>query len=103
MLACRVAQPILRLSLLWQDFQQVRISVDRLGDILNAPAEPEHNPNRATLPPIKGRVEFDKASLAGEELRKAERRRQYQELRAPVDGVVQQLAVSTAGGVVQPA
>lgn len=45
----------------------------------------------------------DKAGLAGEELRKAERRRQYQELRAPVDGVVQQLAVSTVGGVVQPA
>lgn len=60
MLAGRVAQPILRLSQLWQDFQQVRISVDRLGDILNAPAEPEHNPNRATLPPIKGRIEFDK-------------------------------------------
>ena len=59
MLSGRVAQPILRLSQLWQDFQQVRISVDRLGDILNSPAEPEHNPNRATLPPIKGRVEFD--------------------------------------------
>ncbi|KEO89377.1 peptidase C39 [Erythrobacter longus] len=60
MLSGRVAQPILRLSQLWQDFQQVRISVDRLGDILNAPAEPEHNPNRASLPPIKGQVEFDK-------------------------------------------
>lgn len=45
----------------------------------------------------------DRASLAGEELRKAERRRQFQELRAPVDGVVQQLAVTTVGGVVQPA
>ncbi|VAW02293.1 ABC transporter, permease protein, partial [hydrothermal vent metagenome] len=54
MLAGRVAQPILRLSQLWQDFQQVRISVDRLGDVLNAPAEPEHNPNRASLPPISG-------------------------------------------------
>lgn len=60
MLAGRVAQPILRLSQLWQDFQQVRISVDRLGDILNAPAEPEHNPNRASLPPIKGAIGFDK-------------------------------------------
>ncbi|GAB5349915.1 HlyD family type I secretion periplasmic adaptor subunit [Alteriqipengyuania sp. 357] len=45
----------------------------------------------------------DRAGLAGEELRKAERRRQYQELRAPVDGVVQQLAVTTVGGVVQAA
>ena len=60
MLAGRVAAPILRLSQLWQDFQQVRISVDRLGDVLNAPAEPEHNPNRASLPPIKGGIEFDK-------------------------------------------
>jgi subfamily B ATP-binding cassette protein HlyB/CyaB len=60
MLSGRVAQPILRLSQLWQDFQQVRISVDRLGDVLNAPAEPEHNPNRASLPAIRGTIEFDK-------------------------------------------
>jgi subfamily B ATP-binding cassette protein HlyB/CyaB len=60
MLSGRVAQPILRLSQLWQDFQQVRISVDRLGDILNAPPEPEHNPNRASLPPIQGSIKFDK-------------------------------------------
>lgn len=45
----------------------------------------------------------DKAGLATEELRKSERRRRYQELRSPVDGVIQQLAVSTVGGVVQPA
>jgi hemolysin D len=45
----------------------------------------------------------DKAGLAAEEVRKSARRRQFQELRAPVDGVVQQLAVNTVGGVVQPA
>jgi hemolysin D len=44
-----------------------------------------------------------KAGLASEELRKSERRRELQELRSPVDGVVQQLAVSTIGGVVQAA
>jgi len=60
MMAGRVSGPILRLSQLWQDFQQVRISVDRLGDVLNAPAEPEHNPNRASLPRIRGSIEFDK-------------------------------------------
>lgn len=60
MFAGRVSAPILRLSQLWQDFQQVRISVERLGDVLNAPAEPEHNPNRASLPPIKGRIEFER-------------------------------------------
>ncbi|MBO9697251.1 MAG: type I secretion system permease/ATPase [Sphingopyxis sp.] len=60
MLSGRVAAPILRLSQLWQDFQQVRISVERLGDVLNAPAEPEYNPNRASLPPIKGAIRFDR-------------------------------------------
>jgi subfamily B ATP-binding cassette protein HlyB/CyaB len=60
MLSGRVAAPILRLSQLWQDFQQVRISVERLGDVLNSPAEPEYNPSRASLPPINGRIRFDK-------------------------------------------
>jgi hemolysin D len=45
----------------------------------------------------------DKGAVAGEEIRKTARRRQYQELRSPVDGVVQQLAINTVGGVVQPA
>ncbi|MEO0871019.1 MAG: HlyD family type I secretion periplasmic adaptor subunit [Pseudomonadota bacterium] len=45
----------------------------------------------------------DRASLASEELRKTERMRQFQQLKAPVDGVIQQLAVNTVGGVVQPA
>ena len=40
MIAGQVAQPVLRLSQLWQDFQQVQVSVERLGDILNAPVEP---------------------------------------------------------------
>lgn len=43
------------------------------------------------------------AALAGEELNKSEKRREFQELRSPVDGVVQQLSISTVGGVVQPA
>ena len=39
MIASQVAQPILRLSQVWQDFQQVQISMERLGDILNFPTE----------------------------------------------------------------
>lgn len=45
----------------------------------------------------------DKAQLAAEELRKTTRRREFLQLRAPVAGTVQQLAVATIGGVVQPA
>src|SRR5581483_630342 len=39
MLAGQVAAPILRLAQLWNDFQQVGISIQRLGDILNARTE----------------------------------------------------------------
>ena len=59
MLSQRVIGPILRLANLWQDFQQARISVDRLGDILNTPTEPRQNINRATLPQIKGFISFE--------------------------------------------
>ncbi|OSQ46039.1 peptidase C39 [Thalassospira alkalitolerans] len=59
MLAGRVTGPILRLAQLWNDFQQARISIDRLGDILNSPTEPTYNPNRSTLNNIKGDIKFD--------------------------------------------
>ncbi len=39
-LASRVSAPVLRLAQIWQDFHQARLSVSRLGDILNTPAEP---------------------------------------------------------------
>ena len=57
MIASQVVQPILRLSQLWQDFQQVQVSVARLGDILNAPPEPVPQ-NLLTLPPLRGAIEF---------------------------------------------
>lgn len=59
MLAGRVTGPILRLAQLWNDFQQARLSVQRLGDILNTPTEPQYNPNRTTLKRVEGRVRFD--------------------------------------------
>ncbi|MGF7206591.1 subfamily B ATP-binding cassette protein HlyB/CyaB [Skermanella aerolata] len=59
MLAGRVSSPVLRLAQLWQDFQQARLSIARLGDILNTAAEQSYNPNRAALPPIKGALRFD--------------------------------------------
>ena len=40
MFASRVLQPMLRLVGLWQQFQQANMSVQRLGDLMNAPPEP---------------------------------------------------------------
>src|SRR5476651_1034089 len=58
-LAGRVSAPVLRLAQLWQDFHQARLSVLRLGDILNTPAEPTYNPARAALPTIRGDITFE--------------------------------------------
>ncbi|GEN01869.1 hypothetical protein MRA01_64080 [Methylobacterium radiotolerans] len=63
MIAGQVAQPILRLSQIWQDYQQVQISVDRLGDILNAPPE-QTSKASAGLPPPKGAIELRNVSFA---------------------------------------
>ena len=62
MIAAQVVQPILRLSQLWQDFQQVQVSVARLGDILNAPPEPTPR-NVLTLPPPAGAIELRGVTL----------------------------------------
>jgi subfamily B ATP-binding cassette protein HlyB/CyaB len=59
MLAGRVSAPVLRLAQIWQDFHQARLSVARLGDILNTPAEPTFNPGRAALPAIRGDITFE--------------------------------------------
>jgi subfamily B ATP-binding cassette protein HlyB/CyaB len=40
MFASRMSQPMMRLAGLWQEFQQASIAVKRLGDIMDAPAEP---------------------------------------------------------------
>lgn len=61
MLAGQVSAPVLRLAQLWQDFQQVGISVERLGDILNTRTEVPAS--RAALPPIQGRIQFDRVTF----------------------------------------
>jgi ATP-binding cassette, subfamily B, bacterial HlyB/CyaB len=59
MLSGRVNAPILKLSSLWQDFAQMKVSIKRLGDIMDAPPEPAFQPNRSTPPDVAGRITFD--------------------------------------------
>ncbi|WP_326489795.1 type I secretion system permease/ATPase [Paraburkholderia sp. ZP32-5] len=56
MMSQRVAAPVLRLAQLWQDFQQIGISMARLGDILNTRTEVPQS--RQALPALKGDVSF---------------------------------------------
>ncbi len=63
MLAGRVSGPILRVVQLWRDFQQARVSIEKLGEILNASAEPGYSGQRSTLARVNGRVTFDRVSF----------------------------------------
>jgi len=58
MLSGRMTGPLLRLVQLWQNLQQVLLSVDRIGDILNV--SPEAEPGSGLiLPDLKGQVSFE--------------------------------------------
>jgi subfamily B ATP-binding cassette protein HlyB/CyaB len=59
MLSGRASAPVLRLAQLWQDFHQARLSIARLGDILNTAPETAIKPGRAALPAIRGDVTFE--------------------------------------------
>jgi subfamily B ATP-binding cassette protein HlyB/CyaB len=58
MFAQRVSGPVIRMAQLWQEFQQVRLSIDRLGDILNQPVERGVG-SQVALPALKGHIRFD--------------------------------------------
>ena len=57
MMSQHVAGPVLRLAQLWQDFQQVGISMKRLGDILNS--RTEIPPRQQALPSVQGTIRFE--------------------------------------------
>ena len=63
MLASRVSIPVLRLAQIWQDFHQARLSIERLGDILNTRPEPTIGSGHAALPPIRGEVIFERVDF----------------------------------------
>jgi len=59
MLAGRVNAPILKLASLWQEVTQMKVSVKRLGDIMDATPEPAFRAGRSTPPALEGRVTFE--------------------------------------------
>jgi subfamily B ATP-binding cassette protein HlyB/CyaB len=59
MLAGQISGPVLRLAQVWQDFQQVSISVDRVGDILNTPREPSRPAGSTIRPALRGEIAFE--------------------------------------------
>ncbi|MHB1098186.1 MAG: peptidase domain-containing ABC transporter [Burkholderiales bacterium] len=62
MFAGRVSQPMLRLVGLWQQFQQANLSVQRLGDVMNAPTEP-YSIKPARLRSGDGKIQIEQLSF----------------------------------------
>lgn len=58
MMAGRVSGPVLRLTQMWQQVQQGRVALQKLGDVLNAQPEPGANPGRTPLGRVEGRIVF---------------------------------------------
>ena len=55
-----VTQPILRLSTVWQTLQELNVSFERLGDIINIKKEKEETDNEnISMPKISGLLKFD--------------------------------------------
>ncbi len=62
-----VTQPILRLSTIWQNIQELKVSFERLADIIDTPEESnESDKNNIGLPQIKGHIQFENVSFSFE-------------------------------------
>jgi len=63
-IAGNVTSPLLQLSTLWQGFQGVQLSMERLSDIINQDSEQsEQQAQQIALPPIKGNITYDKVKF----------------------------------------
>mgnify|MGYP001421060782 CR=1 FL=1 len=59
-----VTQPLLRLSSIWQNLQELRVSFERLADVVDTPQESnEDDKSKIPLPPIHGGVKFEKVGF----------------------------------------
>lgn len=63
MLSQQISGPVLRLAQLWQDFQQFRLSIERLGDIINSPTENAFLTATQNPPPIRGDIRFERITF----------------------------------------
>jgi ATP-binding cassette subfamily B protein len=60
-----VTQPLLRLSSIWQNIQELKVSFERLADVVDTPEESDDSDKaKIPLPPIEGDVQFDKVCFS---------------------------------------
>jgi len=60
-----VTQPLLRLSTIWQNIQELKISFERLADVIDTPTETSSiEKDKIPLPPIKGNIRYENVSFS---------------------------------------
>jgi subfamily B ATP-binding cassette protein HlyB/CyaB len=60
-----VTQPLLRLSTIWQNVQELKVSFERLADVVDTPQESnDADQKKIPLPPIKGHVTYENLSFS---------------------------------------
>ena len=60
-----VTQPVLRLSTIWQNIQELKISFERLADVLETPQESDDvDKDKIPLPEVRGDVKFENLSFS---------------------------------------
>ena len=60
-----VTQPMLRLSSIWQSIQELKVSFERLADVVDTPEESDQqDKQKIPLPPVQGAVRFDNVSFS---------------------------------------
>jgi len=64
MIAGQLISPIMRLINQWREFQQIRVSMERLSDIMDEDTEPTFNPSRTTLPALRGDIALEKLAFS---------------------------------------
>ena len=60
-----VTQPLLRLSTIWQNVQELKVSFERLADVIDTPRElNEIEKNKIQMPKVKGNITFEKVEFS---------------------------------------
>jgi len=60
-----VTQPLLRLSSIWQSIQELKVSFERLADVVDTPQESDDaDKAKIPLPPLEGAVHFEQVDFS---------------------------------------
>ena len=60
-----VTQPLLRLSSIWQNIQELKVSFERLADVIDTPQEStEIDKSKIPLPPIRGNLKIENLTFS---------------------------------------